>query len=61
MKVFAAQFDPATAKIKSHYLLDDDLDTDDSGHYTAPYKNQKGDSILFNLNVTQTWRFTSAF
>jgi len=61
MKVFAAQFDPLTNKTKSHYLLDDELDTDDSGHYPEPYKNQKGDSILFNLNVNQTWRFTSAF
>ncbi|WP_448698863.1 hypothetical protein ACFGVR_18440 [Mucilaginibacter sp. AW1-3] len=61
MKVFAAQFDPSTNQTKSHYLLDDDLDTDDSGHYASPHKNKRGDSILFELNVSQTWRFTSSF
>jgi len=61
MKVFAAQFDPSSNTTKSHYLLDDALDTDDSGHYAAPYKNQRGDSILFRLNVSQEWRFTSSF
>ena len=45
IKVSAAQFDPITYTTTSHYLLNDVLDTDDSGHFQAPYI--KNDTVYF--------------
>ncbi len=45
ISVSAAVFNPKTNKTISHYLQNDVLDTDDSGHFQLPYL--KNDTIYF--------------
>ena len=59
IKVSAAQFDPVTHTTISHYLLNDVLETDDSGYFSQPY--QKNDTIYFDAGKDKLMKFSKAF
>jgi hypothetical protein len=46
IKVSAAEFDPIKKTTKSHFIMDDVLETDDNGYYPMPYL--KNDTIYFD-------------
>ena len=59
LKVSATEFDPLTRQTKSHFLLNDVLETDDSGYFPSPYFEK--DSIIFSLDEKKKWKFSTAF
>jgi hypothetical protein len=59
MKISAAEFDIATGKTANHFLLNDVLDTDDSGYFPQPYLDK--DTIIFTMDGIKKWKFSSQF
>lgn len=59
IKVSAAMFDPQGLKTLSHYIMDDFLETDDSGYYPQPYT--KNDTIYFNAGKDKLMKFSKTF
>ena len=59
LKVSATEFDPFTRKIKSYFLLNDTLETDDSNHFPSPYF--KNDTIYFDAGKDKLIKFSKTF
>jgi hypothetical protein len=59
IKVSAAEFDPITKQTKSLFLMNDYLETDDSGYFPQPYSNK--DTIYFNAGKDKIIKFSKDF
>ncbi|MXV15141.1 hypothetical protein [Hufsiella ginkgonis] len=57
--VHAAEFDIATRKTTSRFLMKNDAGTDYSGYFSTPYL--ENNQVIFAFDEKQTWKFNSGF
>ena len=58
-KISAAEYNPITKTLKSYYIKDDYLETDDSGYFPYPYS--KNDTIYFDAGEAKLMKYSKEF
>ena len=58
-KVSAAEYNPLTKALKSYYIEDNPIDTDDNGYFRSPYL--KNDTIYFEGGYGKVKKFATDF
>jgi len=59
IKVYAAEFDPRSNKCVKYFVMDDILETDDSGYLPLPY--MENDTIYFEATTNKKMKFSKDF